>query len=90
MSIQTLHTRHVEVWQALWTTGFGISHSYADNAINGAQVTRSKYLDELLKNGPFPATFFFIFVFSIQLTANVQYNFFADDWIRTVDLWNWK
>ena len=39
MSIQTLHTRHVEVWQALWTTGFGISHSYADNAINGAQVS---------------------------------------------------
>jgi hypothetical protein len=38
MSIQVLHTRHVEVWQELWTTGFGISHSYADNAINGAQV----------------------------------------------------
>ena len=38
MSIQVLHSRHVEVWQQLWTTGFGISHSYADNAINGAQV----------------------------------------------------
>ena len=42
-----------------------------------------------LKNGPFPASFSFIFVFSIQLTVNVQY-FFADDWIRTSDLLNWK
>ena len=24
----------------------------------------------LFKNGPFPATFFFIFIFSIQLTVN--------------------
>jgi hypothetical protein len=38
MSVQVLHSRHVEVWQDLWTTGFGISHSFADNAINGAQV----------------------------------------------------
>ena len=31
--------------------------------------------------------FFFIFVFSIQLTVNnAQFNF-ADDWIQTVDLW---
>ena len=28
-----------------------------------------------LKNGPFPASFFFIFVFSVQLRENVQYNF---------------
>ena len=36
----------------------------------------------LKKYGPFPASFF-IFVFSIQLTVNN----FADDWIRTADLW---
>ena len=30
---------------------------------------------------------FFIFVFSIQLTVNVQYINFADDWIRTMDAW---
>ena len=34
--------------------------------------------------------FFFILVFSIQLTVNVQNKFLADDWIRTADLWNWK
>ena len=30
---------------------------------------------------------FFIYVFSIQVTVNSQYNIFADDWIRTADLW---
>ena len=39
------------------------------------------------KNGPFPASFFFIFVFSIQLTVNKCSINFADDWIRTADLW---
>ena len=46
-----------------------------------------------LKNGPPTASFCFIFVFSIQLTVNKQmFNIFifADDWIRTADLWNWK
>ena len=38
----------------------------------------------------FPGLFFFIFVFSIQLTVNVQYIFFANDWIRTTNLCNWK
>ena len=37
-------------------------------------------------NGPFPASVFFIFVFSIQLTANKCSINFADDWIRTADL----
>ena len=40
-------------------------------------------------NGPFPASFFFIFVFSIQLTINVWFKY-ADDWIRTEDLYCWK
>ena len=34
--------------------------------------------------------FFFIFICSIQLTVNIQYNYFADDWIQTADLWNLK
>ena len=38
-------------------------------------------------NGPFTASFFFIFVFSRQLTINVQYKYNSDDWIRTADLW---
>ena len=43
-----------------------------------------------LKNGPFQASFFFIFVFSIQLRANKCSINFADEWIRTADLWYWK
>ena len=42
------------------------------------------------KNGPFPASFIFIFVFSIQLTVNKCSINFADDWIQTADLWHWK
>ena len=44
----------------------------------------------VFKDGPFPATFFFIFVFSIQLTVSKCSINFADDWIRTADLWYWK
>ena len=43
----------------------------------------------IFKNGPSSASFFFIFIFSIQLTLNVQYNF-ANDWIRTTDPEHWR
>ena len=33
---------------------------------------------------PFQGSFFFIFVFSVQLTVNIK---LADDWIRTADLY---
>ena len=50
-----------------------------------------KYLTILLKNGPFPASFSFIFVFSIQLTVNkCSIKTFADDLIRTADIWYHK
>ena len=41
------------------------------------------------KNGPFPTSFCLFFIFSIQLTAK-WILIFADDWIRTADLRNWK
>ena len=41
------------------------------------------------KNWAILGLFFFIFVFSIQLSVNVQYKF-ADDWIPTADLPSWK
>ena len=49
------------------------------------------YLRKLfLKKWAILGIFFFIFVFSIQLTAyNCSINF-ADDWIRTTDLWYQK
>ena len=37
--------------------------------------------------GPFPASFFFIFAVSIQLTVNKCSINLANDWIRTADLW---
>ena len=37
----------------------------------------------VLKIGPFPAVFFFIRVFLIQLTVKK----ITDDWIRTAELW---
>ena len=37
--------------------------------------------------GHYRPLFFFIFVFSIQLTVNKCSINFADDWIRTADLW---
>ena len=42
------------------------------------------------KKWAIPGLFFSIFVFSIQLTVNKCSINFADDWIRTVDLWYWK
>ena len=41
----------------------------------------------LLNIGPFPASFFFIFVVSVQLLKQLKVNKFAYDWIWTVDLW---
>ena len=46
-----------------------------------------KFKHPHLKIGPFPASFFFIFVFSIQLKVHVN---FAYDSIRTADLWSRK
>ena len=37
-----------------------------------------------------PGLFSFIFVFSIHLIVNKCWINFADDWIRTADLWYWK
>ena len=37
-----------------------------------------------------PGLFFFIFVFSIQLTEKISILIFANDWIQTADLWNRK
>ena len=38
-----------------------------------------------------PGLFFFIFIFSKQLTENVQCKIhIAYGWIQTADLWNWK
>ena len=44
----------------------------------------------LFQNGPFPASFFFIFVFSTVNSKYVKFKNLADDWIQTADLWYWK
>ncbi len=38
-----LRELHVKVWQQLWTTGFVISHSMAEDAVNGAQINATIY-----------------------------------------------
>eukprot|EP00095_Tigriopus_kingsejongensis_P001072 snap_masked-scaffold1123_size61443-processed-gene-0.0 protein:Tk01072 transcript:snap_masked-scaffold1123_size61443-processed-gene-0.0-mRNA-1 annotation:"AGAP010005-PA" len=43
MTSVSLKNLHQEVWRTLWTTGFGISHSMADNAINGHQINATMY-----------------------------------------------
>ena len=48
-------------------------------------ATRPGFPPNLIKS-PFPAPFFFIIVFSILLTVNVQ-NKFTRYWIQTADLW---
>lgn len=40
---QTLQDSHTEAWRSLWTTGFGISWSYAEGAVNGNRVNATIY-----------------------------------------------
>ena len=44
----------------------------------------------VFKIGAIRGLFYFIFVFSIQFTVNIVQNNFADDWIRTAELWSRK
>merc|ERR1719500_2025797 len=43
MTWQKLLDSHTSVWRKLWTTGFGISHSYAEGAINGERINATMY-----------------------------------------------
>ena len=43
LSWQKVQESHSEVWRKLWTSGFGISHSYAENAINGDRINATIY-----------------------------------------------
>jgi hypothetical protein len=43
MSSTSLREQHIKVWQALWTTGFAISHSMAEDAVNGGQINATIY-----------------------------------------------
>jgi len=42
-SNQSLREDHLKIWRTLWTTGFGISHSMAEDVVNGAQVNATIY-----------------------------------------------
>ena len=43
MTYQKLAENHSDVWRKLWTSGFGISYSYAENAINGERINATIY-----------------------------------------------
>ena len=51
----------------------------------GPMIFSFKLLCNFL-NGLFPASFFFVFVFSTVNSKHVHYKIFAFDWIRTADI----
>lgn len=52
LSTDELRAQHQGIWNDLWTTGFGISHSMAESAINGAQINATMYY--VLSHSPTP------------------------------------
>ena len=52
LSSEQLRTQHKSVWNELWTTGFGISHSMAESAVNGAKINATMYY--VLSQSPTP------------------------------------
>ena len=52
LSTDQLRAQHIGVWKDLWTTGFGISHSMAESAVNGAQINATMYY--VLSQSPTP------------------------------------
>ena len=61
-------------WENLLLSGIEACSSNNNSALEAHSVIQL-HLSALLQNGPFPASFFFISVFSIQLTINDQFNF---------------
>ena len=52
MTAVSLRKMHMDIWSNLWTTGFGISHSMADNAVNERQINATMYY--VLSQAPAP------------------------------------
>ena len=52
LSADKLRAQHKAVWKSLWTTGFGISHSMAESAVNGGQINATMYY--VLSQAPTP------------------------------------
>lgn len=52
LSWQKLQESHAEVWKNLWTSGFGISKSMAEDAINGDRINATMYY--VLSQSPTP------------------------------------
>jgi len=52
LTTDELRHTHRQVWKSLWTTGFGISHSMAEGAINGRQINATMYY--VLSQAPTP------------------------------------
>ena len=77
-----LWCKHTTFRPQLWTTTASLQH----------QNTSANHFYSFLK-WAIPGLFFFIFVFSNFDTVDSKQMFniiFADDWIRTADLWNQK
>ena len=67
------------------------SFTSSPKGIHKAKIQTFQLINtKVFLNEPFPASFLFSFFFSIQLKVNKCSINFANDWIRTVDLWYWK
>nr|XP_045598332.1 uncharacterized protein KIAA2013 homolog isoform X1 [Procambarus clarkii]XP_045598333.1 uncharacterized protein KIAA2013 homolog isoform X1 [Procambarus clarkii] len=51
-NIKKLRNDHSKVWKELWSSGFGISHSKAENALNGDLINTTLY--HVLSQAPAP------------------------------------
>lgn len=51
-NIRRLREDHMKVWQELWSSGFSISHSKAENALNGDLINATIY--HVLSQAPAP------------------------------------
>lgn len=52
MTQTSLRQLHQDIWRELWTTGFAISNSLADGAVNGHQINATMYY--VLSHNPAP------------------------------------
>ncbi|XP_022339612.2 uncharacterized protein KIAA2013 homolog [Crassostrea virginica] len=52
IGVSTLQAEHVKVWNKLWESGFGISHSKAQGALNADKINTTMYY--VMSNVPAP------------------------------------
>jgi len=83
---QQLRDSHSEVWRQLWTSGFSISRSLADKAINGDRINATMYY--VLSHSPTPLHSSSGSSISAELQASLSYTEGCYSGIRTLQATN--